>query len=562
MKFVRRADSVRPLFRKGRAGQGMTETMRWLGRVAGCFLLWGEVAGAALPSEGFAPLVEKVLPAVVDITTRSEGGSPLDLQGLSVEDLLREHLERQFQGPGDGDRGEPARKMAAGSGFVIESGDDTAFVVTNFHVIDGAEEIYVHLPGDEPGVDHGGDDGKAPQATARGKKKPVSGSVDGRKGLVAEVVGKDRRTDIALLKIRVPHALPVLGMADSTKVRTGDVVLSIGNPFGFGSTVTAGIVSRRARDISDQTRSTGVGDYVREYIQTDASVNSGNSGGPLINTAGQVVGVNAIICSVSGGNLGIAFAIPSNTVQKTVEQLRKHGRARRGWLGVVVQKVGPELAESTGLARPRGVAVSSVYPKGPAAEAGIQEGEIILAINGADVRDVRDVPYLVGELPVGQPVDVRVWRHEKEVTLRVTLGDYEEAEEKGVIQTPWSRQNLSKNRTGSAQKNMLGLSVQDISPKARQYYGLAEDLKGVLVVRVQKGSAAMVQGVQPGDVITRMDREPVSSVEDFAACLSKARTAGRKSVVLIVHTSGDAARIVVLKLGDASRKAVPEGSED
>ncbi|MGE0714572.1 MAG: Do family serine endopeptidase, partial [Alphaproteobacteria bacterium] len=354
--------------------------------------VWTATASARAAPESFADLAAKLLPAVVNVSTsqQTRGGSPQAERrrpempqvppGSPFEDFFKEFFERNRPDAG------PRRQASLGSGFII---DASGLVVTNNHVIADADEITVILHDDT--------------------------------SLKAEIVGRDAKTDLALLRVKSSKPLPSVKWGDSDTARVGDWVLAIGNPFGLGGSVTAGILSARQRDINS-------GPY-DDFIQTDASINRGNSGGPLFNMAGDVIGVNTAIFSPSGGSIGIGFSIPSALAKPVIQQLKDFGRTRRGWLGVRIQGVTDEIADSLGLGRPRGALIASTTDKGPAAEAGIQAGDVVLTFDGRDITDMRRLPRVVAETPINKRAKVVVWRKGKEMSFDVKVGELDEREE-------------------------------------------------------------------------------------------------------------------------------------
>ncbi|PSK87249.1 serine protease Do [Limimaricola soesokkakensis] len=445
----------------------------------------------------FADLAEQVSPAVVNITTSTMVSAPAGPQGIVPEGSPFEEFFRDFQNRGDS---APRRSSALGSGFVISA---DGYVVTNNHVIDGADEINIEF---------------------------FSG-----KTLKAEVVGTDASTDIALLKVE-GEDLPYVEFGDSTGqgARVGDWVMAMGNPLGQGFSVSAGIVSARGRALS--------GTY-DDYIQTDAAINRGNSGGPLFNMSGEVIGVNTAILSPNGGSIGIGFAMSSDVVTEVVGQLQEFGETRRGWLGVRIQDVTPDMVEAIeGLEGAAGALVTDV-PEGPAMEAGMEAGDVIVSFDGNEVPDTRDLVRMVGRAPVGEEVPVTVLRDGEMVELAVTLGRREDAESA----VPASAQGSGEG----AETEMFGLSLSELTPELRQQLDLAEDAEGLVVTDVDPASDAAEKGVAAGDVITEAGQQPVASVADFEARVEEAREAGRKSLLLLVRRAGDP-RFVALGLEDTA----------
>jgi serine protease Do len=450
-------------------------------------------AQAAPPS--FADLVDQVGDAVVNITTSSvvasrQGPGPDVPPGSPLEDFFNDFLDRQ-QGPERSQR----RSQALGSGFVIS---EDGFIVTNNHVIEGADEVLIEFR-------------------------------SGRE-LVAQVVGTDPNTDIALLKVEADVALPFVPFGDSDAMRVGDWVMAMGNPLGQGFSVSVGVVSARERALS--------GTY-DDYIQTDAAINRGNSGGPLFNMAGEVIGVNTAILSPTGGSIGIGFAMSSEVVTNVVAQLREFGETRRGWLGVRIQDVSEDIAEGLGLAEARGALVTDV-PEGPALDAGVEVGDVILSFDGEDIEDTRELVRIVGESGVGETVRMTVHRDGATETLLVTLGRRETAE--GVA-------GPSALPEAEPSAEVLGLTVTPLTDELRQQLG-AEGVAGGLVIEgVDPASDAASKGLQPGDIITEVAQQPVRSVDEFEERVSAASDAGQKSVLLLIRRGGDP-RFVALALDD------------
>jgi serine protease Do len=458
-------------------------------------LALGSAGIARAAPESFAPLAEKISPAVVNITTSTtvasrSGPGAIVPEGSPFEDFFREFNERTNPG-GRNDR--PRRSQALGSGFVIS---EDGFIVTNNHVIEGADEISIEFfSGDE---------------------------------LTATLVGTDPNTDIALLKVEAEGPLPFVAFGDSDLMRTGDWVMAMGNPLGQGFSISAGIVSARNRALS--------GTY-DDYIQTDAAINRGNSGGPLFNMNGEVIGVNTAILSPNGGSIGIGFAMSSNVVSKVVAQLKEFGETRRGWLGVRIQDVSEDIAESIGLDSARGALVTDV-PEGPAKEAGMQAGDVILSFDGVDVADTRGLVRTVGNTAVGKTVRVVVFRDGKTETLRITLGRREDAE--GAAPTPGADE-------APEQADILGLSVSTITDELRQELSLGDEVEGLVVTDVDGSSEAYEKDIRAGDVITEAGQRKVTTPEELQARIDEARDAGRKSLLLLVRRSGEP-RFVALSL--------------
>jgi serine protease Do len=463
-------------------------------------MLGANAAQARSAPESFADLAERLLPAVVNISTtqtlkRGEGGPDLPNfpPGAPFEDFFKDFFDRNRPD------NRPRQAQSLGSGFII---DPSGYVVTNNHVIDGADEIFVLLQ----------DDTRLP----------------------AKLLGTDPKTDIALLKVEPKSDLPYVSFGDSAKTRVGDWVIAIGNPFGLGGTVTAGIVSARGRDIRS-------GPY-DNYIQTDASINRGNSGGPMFNMDGEVIGINTAIFSPTGGSVGIGFAVPSSTAMPVVQQLRDFGRTKRGWLGVRIQVVSPEIAETLGLDSPRGALVSSVIEGGPAEAAKIKPGDVILTFDGQNVDEMRKLPRIVAGTEVGSKVDVQVWRKGEIVTVSVNVEELEEAETAGLIDEP-----RGVGKTDDEAIKSLGLTLSTITPDLSQQFELKSEQKGVVVTDVLGDSSAAEKGVRPGDVIVEVGQQEVSSPSDVAARVEQARKDGKKSVLLLIE-SREGLRFVALRI--------------
>jgi serine protease Do len=446
-------------------------------------LFWTAAAQARAAPESFADLVEELLPTVVNISTSqvvetAEGSE-------EFEEFFREFFERRGE-----QQPQRRRQSSLGSGFII---DASGYIVTNHHVIAEADEISVVLH-------------------------------DGRT-LDAEVVGSDEKTDLALLRVESDEALPTTVWGDSDATRIGDWVIAIGNPFGLGGTVTAGIVSAQGRDIN-------AGPY-DDFIQTDAAINRGNSGGPMFNIDGNVIGINSAIFSPSGGSVGIGFAIPAATAKNVIEQLREDGRVRRGWLGVRIQTVTDEIAEGFRLDRARGALVAAVTEGGPAEAAGIREGDVILRFDGREVPEMRKLPRMVAETRIGRDVDVLVWRKGEEVQLSVMLGELEEVEQVAAI--PEEMPSVKEEGEVSA----LGLAVASLTPELRQRYEVGEEIEGVVITGVQDEGSAAEKGLRAGDVILEVDQEEVRSPADVNDMVQRARDEQYRVVTLLVMRGGE-----------------------
>ena len=453
--------------------------------VASIMITFSAVGGAAADRpDSFADQVEQLSPAVVNISTTTivSEGPGMDMPQFPPGSPFEEFF-KNF-----GDENRQRRASSLGSGFII---DAEGIVVTNFHVIENAEEITVTLS-DET-------------------------------SFTAKVLGQDQKTDIAVLKIDPGDtALTAVPFGDSDSLRVGDWVLAIGNPFGLGGTVTAGIVSARGRDI-------GNGPY-DDFIQTDASINRGNSGGPLFNTDGEVIGINTAIFSQSGGSVGIGFAISSNLAKRVTKQLVEFGTTRRGWLGVFIQEVTSDIAETLGLEGSGGALVSSVNENSPADIAGLEPGDVILSFDGKKIERMRDLPRIVAETDIGTTVVVEIFRGGLLSTVEVTLGELEKAELVGLV---------GKQPEGDAQTlDRLGFTVDDLDGELAAELGLDDTLTGVVVTEVAADSPAMEKGVEPGDIIRRFGQRRVDSAADLAASVAETLDAGRSGVLLLIERDG------------------------
>ena len=445
-------------------------------------------AVAKSPPDSFADLAARLLPAVVNVSTTQivEGKGTEGFQlppGSPFEDFFKEFFNRE----------RPQRQHKAtslGSGFII---DPDGYVVTNNHVIQDAEEISVILQDDTR--------------------------------LDAEVVGRDPKTDLAVLKVKSAKPLPSVPLGDSDEMRVGDWVLAIGNPFGLGGSVTAGIISARGRDIH-------AGPY-DDFLQTDASINRGNSGGPMFNLDGQVVGINTAIFSPSGGSVGIGFAIPSATAKPVIAQLIKTGHVRRGWLGVHIQTVTDEIAETLGLDDARGALVASVIKDGPAELAAIKAGDVILEFDGKSVNQMRKLPRMVAETEVGSTVDVTVWRDRRKLTVPVTVGELAE-DEKEVASTDSPGGAVGNEQSVTA----LGITVAALTDALRERFDLPEGAKGVVVTDVDPAGSAAEKNIRAGDVIVEISQEEVADPARVLDLVDAAKKAGRRSILMLVEGQG------------------------
>jgi serine protease Do len=478
-------------------------------------------AVAAIPLQelpSVADLADRLLPAVVEITIESggEGADTPDTQqdapdttpdqppgsdspddpNNPFKDFFDEFLKRGQGGE------QPKQKMTSmGSGFVV---DPSGIIVTNNHVVEGAESIEVHFHDDTI--------------------------------LKGELVGRDPKTDLAVIRVKPAKPLPTVAFGDSDKLRVGEWVMAIGNPFGLGGSVSLGIVSARNRDIN-------AGPY-DDFIQTDAAINKGNSGGPLFNLKGQVMGINTAIFSPSGGSVGIGFSVPSNTAKNVISQLIQYGETRRGWLGVKIQAVTDEIAESLALPNTHGALVADITAGGPAEAAGLQSGDIIIEFNGRPVNTMRDLPKIVAETPIGNKVPLKVLRKGKEVSLTAEVGRLEDGEKLADASTK------APEKAAPAVVTLLGMTVTSITDELRTKYGIDKDLKGAVVTEVAKDGPAADKRLEPGDVITEAGEQEVQGAADISARIDEAKKAGKNSILLLIAKGGKSGemRFIALKL--------------
>ncbi|MCD0416244.1 Do family serine endopeptidase [Rubrivivax sp. JA1024] len=474
----------------------------------GVAVLASPAPASARGPEGIADVAEKVIDAVVNISTtqtveakgsgESKGAMPQLPPGSPFEEFFEDFFKNRRGEKGGG----PRKTNSLGSGFII---DPAGVVVTNNHVIADSDEINVILN-------------------------------DGTK-IKAELVGVDKKTDLAVLKFKPPagKTLTSVKFGDSDKLRLGEWVIAIGNPFSLGGTVTAGIVSARNRDINS-------GPY-DSYIQTDAAINRGNSGGPLFNLNGEVVGVNTLIISPSGGSIGIGFAVPSKTVVPVVDQLRQFGELRRGWLGVRIQQVTDEIADSLNIKPARGALVAGVDDKGPAKPAGIEPGDVVIKFDGKDIKEPKDLSRMVADTAVGKTVDVVVIRKGKEETKQVTLGRLAD----DAKPQPASAKSQPEAEKLVTQK-VLGLDLAALSKDLRGRYKIKDSVKGVLVTGVDDGSDAAEKRLSAGDVIVEVAQESVGNAADIKKRVDQLKKDGKKSVLLLVANGSGELRFVALSL--------------
>jgi serine protease Do len=432
----------------------------------------------------FTHLAKQASPSVVNISTvkvvKGRGQFPMP---FGPDDPFKDFFDRFFrdQIPKD------FRQQSLGTGFII---DKEGYILTNNHVVEKADEIKVKLADDEE--------------------------------FMAKIVGRDPKTDLALIKIDADKDFIPLTLGDSDKIEVGEWVVAIGNPFGLGNTVTAGIVSAKYRQI-------GAGAY-DNFIQTDASINPGNSGGPLLNTDAEVIGINSAIYSQTGGNIGIGFAIPINMAKDLLPQL-KEGKVIRGWLGVMIQKITPELKDKLDLKDEKGALVADVTKDGPADKAGIQRGDVIVSFDGREINEMSELPYIVASTPVGKSVTVEVIRKGDRKTFQVKIGELKEEKQAGVV---------------SKAKPQLGMSVEEITPELAKNFGLTETT-GVVVVQVEEGTPAAEAGLRAGDVILEIDQDPVENIRRFN---QKMETYEKGDTILFLVKRQGATLFLTLKVED------------
>jgi serine protease Do len=454
-------------------------------------------AGSSVPIPSFAPVVQQVMPAVVNVSAvqrasraaadeegsagagrakeRGKGDAP-----AALDELLRRFFEQQDR---KGAPGLPG--TALGSGFIIDPG---GYVVTDDHVVENSDKVTITF---QDGSQHS-----------------------------ARLIGRDALTDLALLKVEAEAPLPYVRWGDSDEVRVGDWVIAIGNPFGLDNTVSNGIVSARGRDIH-------AGPY-DDFLQIDAAINRGNSGGPTFDLGGNVIGINTAIYSPSGGSVGIGFAIPANLARPVVEQLKEHGRVERGWLGVQIQRVTPEIAQGFGLPKAAGALVAAVSPGTPAARAGFEQGDVILSVNRREIRRMRDLPLIVAGMPVGEPADVTVWRQNREITLRPVIAEMPESRQLAEL-----KPSLGRPQPVPRTEVDIGLKLVPLTAQWRLRLRLPRQVEGVIVTEIEDGSVFAGLDLLPGDVIVSVNREPVTSPKDALAKLRQAATGGSNVLVLI-----------------------------
>jgi serine protease Do len=487
-------------------------------------MIWAESSSAAetpaasapvLPAQSFAPLVKRVLPAVVNISVTEKSGAgmasdqlPEAFRGSPFDEFLRRFFEQHGEGgqliprdePDNPGEEEGLKRIALGSGFII---DPSGIVVTNNHVVGDAAKVQVILQ----------DNSK----------------------YTARILGRDPRTDIAVLKIKADKELPYVSFGDSSAAQVGDWVVAVGNPFGLGGSVTTGIISARGRDIHS-------GQF-DDFLQIDAPINRGNSGGPTFNLEGQVIGINTAIYSPNGGSVGIGFAIPSNAAKRVVEQLEAHGKVTRGWLGVQIQQVTPAIAASLGLGGEHGAIVAVVQPGSPGAKAGLKQGDVILSFNGQDVKQLRDLPRLVAAAAPGSTGTLKVWRDGQATELKVTLGEAPENPRVASARSDQSNGPAEEEHAAAA-----GMHFAALTNELRRDLHLGHDVKGVVITGVESGSAADSLGLGRGDILISINQQPVSNPREAADKLKEIANSPKKSALLLLNRHG-IAQYVGLDLG-------------
>ncbi len=459
---------------------------------------------AALAQQGpetVAPLAERLIDAVVNISTSqvAKGPKGIPLPNVPKGSPFEEFFEDFFKDRG-GAPNVQRNVSSLGSGFVIDGKE--GLVVTNNHVIADADEIVVNFN-------------------------------DGTKLKVVKVLGKDPKTDLALLKVEPDKPLPDVKFGASEKIKVGDWVMAIGNPFGLGGSVSVGIISAKQRDINS-------GPY-DDFLQTDAAINKGNSGGPLFNMDGEVIGVNTAIISPTGGSIGIGFSIPSDIATNVIDQLRQFGQTRRGWLGVKIQTVTGDIAETLGLDKQKGALVAAVTADSPAATGGLLPGDIILKFDGRDVRTMRSLPRFVAQTPIGKSVDVEVIRSGGNADLKITIGRLEE----GAKKKPPKPAKV-KPEPAPEERELIGLKLSMMTPALRKKYRISKSVKGVVVTQVDPAGPAARKNIKVGDVIVEAAQAEVATPDDVSDSIDKMRSAGRRAILLRVEDARGDLRFVAI----------------
>ena len=460
------------------------------------------------PAAGFADLIEKLSPAVVNISTTQKVKAAQGRVGVPFPGMpdspefepFRDFFERYGDPRMQGGQTPEREVFSLGSGFII---DASGYIITNNHVVAEADEISVILP----------------------DKSKYS----------AKIVGRDAKTDLALLKVDAKKDLPFVPLGDSDAMRVGDWVIAIGNPFGLGGSVTQGIISARARSIN-------AGPF-DDFLQTDAPINKGNSGGPLFNLKGEVIGINSAIFSPTGGSVGIGFAIPSALAKPVITQLKEHGRTQRGWLGVQIQEVSDEIADSLGLPKAMGALVLDVAKDSPAAKAGLVSGDVITSFDGKEISQMRSLPRLVAESKIGKSVSVTYIRKGATKTAQITLGELDESTD--ASDKPGKKKPGKPDTKNDNSENVLGLHVMPLSPQLRAQLRADDKLSGLVVVDIAAGSSASKRGLREGDVINEVNGDAVTSVPEFKKAIESAKKAGRKFVLVRLTRNGEDAFVTL-----------------
>ncbi len=466
----------------------------------------------------FADMVEKLTPAVVNVSTTQKVKSAQGFVGMPFPGLpdapelepFRDFFERFGNQYNMGQPQQEREVYSLGSGFII---DASGYIITNNHVVDDAEEISVTL-------------------SDNSKYK-------------AKIIGRDKKTDLALLKVEAKKDLPFVPLGDSDSMRVGDWVIAIGNPFGLGGSVTQGIISARQRSINS-----GPFD---DFLQTDAPINRGNSGGPLFNTKGEVIGINTAIFSpgMGGGSVGIGFAIPTSLAKPVISQLKDFGRTHRGWLGVKIQEVSEEIADSLGMKKPIGALVLEVDKDSPAGKAGIVAGDVITNFDGKEITEMRFLPRIVAETKIGKTVSVTYWHKNAEKTGKVTIAEMDEQSDD--INNGHKGKNSDSSKKNPDQESVIGLSVSPLTPQLRTRLRIDENQAGLVIMDVKNGAEAAKQGLQRGDIIIDVNNEAVKSPSDFKNAIENARKSGRKFALIRVSRKGEDA-FITLPVNDSKEK--------
>jgi serine protease Do len=458
--------------------------------VLGMAIVLTPLAARADMPASFADLVDKLSPAVVNVSTTQkikavqgmQGGNPFEeLPDTPEFEPFRQFFDQLNRGQGHNNREEDREVFSLGSGFII---DASGYIITNNHVVDDADEVLVTL-------------------SDNSKYK-------------AKIIGRDKKVDLALLKVEPKKPLPFVNMGDSDAMRVGDWVIAIGNPYGLGGSVTQGIISARQRSLN-------AGPF-DDFLQTDAPINRGNSGGPLFNEKGEVIGINTAIFSPSGGSIGIGFAVPTSLAKTVIGQLREYGRTHRGWLGVKIQEVSEEAADSVGLAKTAGALVLDVSKDSPADKAGIKPGDVITSYDGKEIGQMRFLPRLVAETKIGKLVPVVYWHNNASKTAQITIGELDESADEAD-----NGQKAKKTKGKDApSETVLGMNVAPLTAIMREQLNLNDKISGLAVIDIALDSEAAKQGIRSGDIITDINNQPVKSVEDLKQAIGTARKAGRK----------------------------------